>query len=66
MAALLLEMKAAAATARAGSKKKISKRILADYLSRYDTIVGEALAASPAPAGKKRDSIETQTSGCSR
>jgi transposase len=60
MAALLLEMKAAAATARAGSKKKISKKILADYLSRYDTIVDEALNANPAPVGRKRDSIETE------
>jgi len=60
MAALLLEMKAAAATARAGSKKKISKRILADYLARYDTIVDEALNANPQPIGRKRDSIETE------
>ena len=60
MAALLLEMKAEAATARAGSKKKISKKILAGYLARYDTIVGEALSANPAPIGRKRDSIETE------
>lgn len=60
MAALMLEMKAAAATARAGSKKKISKKILAAYLARYDTIVGEALNANPAPLGRKRDSIETE------
>jgi hypothetical protein len=60
MAALLLEMKAAATTARANAKKKISKRIIADYLARYDTIVDEALRANPQPVGRKRDSIETE------
>jgi transposase len=60
MAALLLEMKAAAQSARAGSKKKISKKVLAGYLTRYDTIVAEALNANPAPVGRKRDSIETE------
>jgi transposase len=61
MAALLLEMKAAATTARAKDKKKISKKILADYFARYDTIVTEALNANPQPVGRKRDTIETES-----
>ncbi|HZM54181.1 MAG TPA: IS66 family transposase [Acidimicrobiales bacterium] len=60
MAALLLEMKAEAATVRGSDKKKISKKILAGYLARYDAIVGEALAANPAPIGRRRDSIEAE------
>ena len=60
MGDLLLEMKAAAESARAKGKKKISKKILAAYLARYDTIVAEALNANPAPVGRKRDSIETE------
>jgi transposase len=57
---LLLEMKEAAATAVAAGKQRIPKKHLADYLCRYDMIVEEALAANPAPVGRKRDSIETE------
>ena len=60
MGDLLLEMKAAAASAVAAGKQKIPKKHLADYLCRYDTIVEEGLAANPAPVGRKRDSIETE------
>ena len=60
MAALLLEMKQAAATAVAADRKRIPRKDLADYLCRYDTIVADALAANPAPIGRKRDSIETE------
>jgi transposase len=60
MAALLLEMKATAATARERGTKKIPKKLLTDYLARYDTIVSEALIANPAPTGRKRDSIEVE------
>jgi len=61
MAALLLEMKAAADTARGKAKKKIPKKILAGYIARYDAVVVEALNANPAPATRKRDSIETES-----
>jgi len=61
MGDLLVEMKAAAATAVTADKKKIAKKDLAGYLSRYDTIVQVALDANPAPDGRKRDSIETES-----
>jgi transposase len=61
MAGLLLEMKHAATSAVAAGSKRIAKRDLAGYLCRYDTIVDEALAANPAPSGRKRDSIETES-----
>lgn len=60
MGGLLLEMKAAAAVAVADGKKRIRKKDLVGYLSRYDTIVQVALDANPAPVGRKRDSIETE------
>src|SRR5664280_1756163 len=60
MGDLLLEMKAAAASAVVAGKKRIARKDLADYLCRYDTIVAEALAANPAPVGRKRDLIETE------
>ena len=60
MAALLLEMKAAAATARANGKKKLPKKVLAGHLGLYDTIVEQALTANPTPIGRKRDSTEVE------
>lgn len=60
MAALLLEMKAAAATVVSHSKKKIPRKDLAGYLRRYDDIVADGLAANPQPVGRKRDTIEAE------
>jgi transposase len=60
MAGLLLEMKAAAATAVSQAKKKIGKKDLAGYLHRYDEIVADGLAANPQPVGRKRDTIEAE------
>lgn len=54
MAALLLEVKTAAEATRAKDKKKVSKKIPAGYLARYDAIAGEAVAAGPAPAGRNQ------------
>ena len=53
MAALLAEMNDAAHTARAGGRTSLSKRVLADFLTRYDAIVEAGLLANPAPVGRR-------------
>ena len=61
MAALLAEMNDAAHTARAGGRTSLSKRVLADFLTRYDAIVEAGLLANPAPVGRQRDYLERKS-----
>ena len=58
MADLLSEMKAAGKAAREKGRTRLSCRVVADFLSRYDRIVEDDLAANPAPVGRRRDSVE--------
>ena len=58
MAALLTEMNNAAHAARAKGKDNLSRRVLAGFLSRYDSLTAAGLAANPTPIGRDRDSIE--------
>jgi transposase len=58
MAALLTEMNTAAHDARAKGKAHLSRRVLAGFLSRYDSLTAAGLAANPTPIGRDRDSIE--------
>jgi transposase len=58
MATLLTEMNNAAHEARANGKKTLSRRTLAGFSSRYDSLTAAGLAANPQPAGRDRDSIE--------
>lgn len=61
MADLLCEMNDAAHCARAAGKKRIARRSLADFLSRYDALVEQGLAANPAPPHRKRDYVERES-----
>ena len=61
MAALLAEMNDAAHAARAGGRTSLSKRVLADFLTRYDAIVEAGLLANPAPVGRQRDYLERKS-----
>jgi len=58
MAALLVEMNTAAHAARDKGRDRLSRRVLAGFLSRYDVIIAAGLAANPEPVGRDRDSIE--------
>jgi transposase len=58
MASLLTEMNNAAHGARARDKAQLSRRVLAGFLTRYDTLTAAGLAANPQPVGRDRDSIE--------
>ena len=61
MNALLVEMKRAAEDARAAGKNRLSAKVLASFLERYDTIVEMGLAANPEPTGRKRDYVEKES-----
>jgi len=58
MAALLTDMNNAAHDARAKGKDHLPRRVLAGFLSRYDSLTATGLAANPTPIGRDRDSIE--------
>ncbi len=58
LATLLTEMNNAAHEARANGKRALSRRTLAGYSTRYDSLTAAGLAANPPPVGRDRDSIE--------
>jgi transposase len=58
MAMLLTEMNNAAHDARAKGRSHLSRRVLAGFLARYDSLTAAGLAANPTPIGRDRDSIE--------
>lgn len=60
MAALLTEMNNAAHDARAKGRAHLPRRVLAGFLSRYDSLTAAGLAANPRPIGRDRDSIEKE------
>lgn len=58
MTALLLKMKLAADEARAAGKEHLDEAVVADFLTRYDTVVNMAFSLNPAPVGRPRDGAE--------
>ena len=58
MADLLSEMNTAAHDARAAGRTSLSDNQLATFMTRYDAIVEEGLAANCAPSGRTRYKIE--------
>jgi hypothetical protein len=58
MATLLLEMNNAAHSARDKNKSRLSRRVLAAFLARYDALSADGLAANAKPEGRKRDRLE--------
>ncbi|MHB8290723.1 MAG: IS66 family transposase [Acidimicrobiales bacterium] len=58
MATLLLEMNNAAHSARDKGKSRLSRRLLAAFLARYDKLSADGLAANPQPQGRTRDRLE--------
>lgn len=62
MSALLVEMNEACHLARSEGRKRLGRRQLAAFLSRYDAIIEDGLAANPAPEHRKRDKVERESS----
>ena len=58
MAMLLTEVNNAAHDARAKGRSHLSRRMLAGFLARYESLTAAGLAANPTPIGRDRDSIE--------
>jgi transposase len=61
MHTLLSETNKACHAARAAGKKRLPKKVLADFLSSYDALVAAGLAANPEPSGRKRDYLERKS-----
>lgn len=58
IADLLSEMNAAGNAARENGRTRLGLPVAKDFLARNDRIVADGLTANPAPAGRKRDSVE--------
>lgn len=61
MRELLLEMNDAAHGARQGGKSTLGRRKLKAYLTSYDTLVAEGLAANPPLVSRERNSLERES-----
>ena len=58
MAALLREMNNAAHGARDKGKDRLPRKVVAAFLTRYDTLAAKGLTDNPKPVGRKRDTLE--------
>lgn len=47
--------------ARAAGKKRLTRRVLADFFTAYDALVEAAFAANPEPVGRKRNYLERKS-----
>ena len=61
MQTLLTETNKAYHAARAKGKGRLSKMVVANFLSSYDALVAADLAANPEPVGRKRDYLERES-----